>query len=123
MQEQVIVQELPPVVEQIQKYEASSTSTSSSSTSTISDAIAIMLNSLTNIDKEVERAAMLTRRMMDTPLPQPPMLEPPLPVPPMMEPVHPSAKRRRRTRYTTLQGIMEHAVYLAPNAWPTIRHA
>ena len=33
-----------------------------------------------------------------------------------------SAKRRRRTRYTPLPGIMEHAVYVAPSDWPQIRH-
>ena len=88
VQEQAIVQEILPHVEQIQEQivetidnEPSSTSTSSSSTSTIRDDIAVMLNSLHNMEKEVERAAMLTKRMMETPLPQPPM-----PEPPMMEP-------------------------------------
>ena len=117
MTEQIIVQELPPVVEQIQEHETSSTSTNSSSTSTIRDDIAV------NMEKEVERAAMLTKRMIQTPLPEPPMVEPPLPEPPMMEPDRTSAKRRRRTRYTPLPVIMEHAVYLAPNAWQPIRHA
>ena len=85
--EQVISQDIPLVVERMQEQivdtidvtpqgsqfgpNTSSTSTSqhdfisSSSTSTVSDVIAIMLNSLTNIDKEVERAAMLTKRMME----------------------------------------------------------
>ena len=58
---------------------------------------------------------MLTKRMMETPLPEPPMVENPLPEPPMMEPDRTSAKRRRRARYTPLPGIMEHAVLLAPN--------
>ena len=73
VQEQAIV---PPDVEQIQEQivetidnEPSSTSTSSSSTSTIRDDIAVMLNSFHNMEKEVERAAMLTKRMMETPLP------------------------------------------------------
>ena len=116
VQEQVIVQELPPVVEQIQEHETSSTST-------IRDDIAVMLDNLKNMEKEVERVAMLTKRMMETPLPEPPMVEPPLPEPPMMGPDRTSAKRRRRAWYTPLPGIMEHAVYLAPNAWPPIRHA
>ena len=34
-----------------------------------------------------------------------------------------SAKRRRRTRYTPLPGIMENAVCLAPSAWPPTRRA
>ena len=125
-----VVQEIPPDVEQIQEQfvetidnEPSSTSTSSSSTSTIRDDIAVMLNSFHNMEKEVERAAMLTKRMMETPLPQPPMPEPPLPEPPVMEHDRTSAKRRCRTRYIPLPGILEHAVYLAPNAWPPIRHA
>ena len=54
-----------------------------------------------SIEKETERMAMLTRRMME---------------PPMMESEGASAKRRRRTRYTLLLGIMENAVYLAPNS-------
>ena len=83
VQEQAIVQEIPPDVEQIQEQfvetidnepsssstSSSSTSTSSSSTSTIRDDIAVMLNSFHNMEKEVERAAMLTKRMMETPLP------------------------------------------------------
>ena len=98
--------------------EPSSTSTSSSSTSNIRDDIAVMLNSFHNMEKEVERAAMFTKRMMETPMPEPPMMEPP-----MVEPDRTSAKRRRRTRYTPLPGIMENAVCLAPNAWPPVRHA
>ena len=129
VQEQAIIQEIPPDVEQMQEQivetidnEPSSTSTSSSSTSTIRDVIAVMLNSFHNMEKEVERAAMLTKRMMETPLPQPPMVEPPLPEPPVVEPDRTLAKRRRRRRYTPLPRIMENAVYLAPNAWPPIRH-
>ena len=38
--------------------------------------------------------------------------------PPMVESDRASAKRRRRTRYTPLPGIMENAVYLAPSARP-----
>ena len=78
----------------------------------------VMLDSLKNIEKEVERAAMLTKRMMETPLPEPPMVEPP-----MVEPDRTSAKRRRRTRYTPLPGILENAVFLALSAWPPVRHA
>ena len=64
-----------------------------------------------SIEKETERAAMLTKRMP----------EPPLPEPPMVEPDRTSAKRRRRTRYTPLPGIMENAVCLAPSARPPTR--
>ena len=78
VQEQAIVQESPPDVEQIQEQivetidkEPSSTSTSSSSMSTIRDDIAVMLNSFHNMEKEVERAAMLTKRMMETALLEP----------------------------------------------------
>ena len=45
---------------------------------------------------------MLTKRMMETPLPEPPMVEPD----------RTSAKRRRRTRYTPLPGNMENATHL-----------
>jgi len=42
------------------------------------------------------------------------------------DPLHQSAVRtsakRRRTRYTPLPGILEHAVYQAPSAWPPVRH-
>ena len=129
--EHVIIQDIPPV-ERMQEQivdtidvtpQGSQFAPNTSSTSTVSDAVAIMLNSLTNIDKEVERAAMLTKRMMETPLPQPPMPEPSLPEPPMMEPDRTPAKRRRRTRFTPLPVIMENAVYLAPNAWLPVRHA
>ena len=109
---------LIPHIDEESTFNTSSTSTSSNSTSTISNAKAIMLDNLTNIEKEVERAAMLTKRMMETPLPEPPLVEPP-----MVVLDRTSAKRRRRTRYTPLPGIMEHAVYLAPSAWPPIRHA
>ena len=49
-----------------------------SSMLTISDDIAKMLDNLKNIEKETERVAMLTKRMMETPLPEPPMVEPPV---------------------------------------------
>ena len=75
----------------------SSTSTSSSSTSTISDDVAKVLDRLQKIEKATVRAAMLTKRMLETPLPEPQMVEP----------ERASAKRRRRTRYTPLLGILE----------------
>ena len=95
---------------------------SSSSTSTKCDDLANMLDSciellsssasqMESIEKATERAYMLTKRMMETPLPEPPMVEPD----------RTSAKRRRRTRYTPLPGIMENAVYLAPSPWPPTR--
>ena len=151
VQEQVIVHNIPPIVEQIQEQivetidvtpqgsqmalNTSSTSTSSSSTSTGTgcrlDEFARMLDScielltpvtaqIDSIEKETEKAAMVAKRMMETPLP-----EPPLPEPPMVEPssTTSSAKRRRWTRFSPLPRIMEHAVYLAPSAWPPIRHA
>ena len=37
-----------------------------------------MLDNLKNIEKDVERAAILTKRMMETPLPEPPLPEPPI---------------------------------------------
>ena len=127
VQEQVIVPEIPPVVERIQEqivatndvtqqrsqitFSTSSTSTSSSSTSTGSDELANMLELLTpmtaqieSIEKVTERVSMLTKRMMETPLSEPPTVEPPLPEPPMVEPDRTSAKRRRRTRNTPLTG-------------------
>ena len=55
---------------------------------------------LAGLKEELERAAMLTKRL----------LEPPLFEPPMVEPDRTSAKCRRRTRYTPLPGIMENAV-------------
>ena len=76
-------------------------------TTTISDDVAKMLDHLQNIEKAAERAAMLTKQMV----------EPPLPEPPIVEPDRTSPKRRRRTRYIPLPGIMENAVYLAPSAW------
>ena len=109
--------------------------TSSTSTRTDSlDALASMLDSclaqftpfatrMESVEKEIERVAMLTKRMLETPLPEPPLPEPPTVEPLMVEPDRTSAKRRRRTRYTSLPGIMEHAVHLAPSAWPPVRHA
>ena len=101
VQEQVIVPEIPLVVERIQEQivetidvtprgsqiilNTSSTSTSSSSTSTSSDRrldeFARMLDScielltlvtaqIDGIEKETERAAMLTKRMLETPSPE-----------------------------------------------------
>ena len=94
---------------------------SSSSTSTSNDrlgALASMLDScleqltpLAGLSEEIERIETLTKRLLETPLPEPPMVEPD----------RTSAKRRRRTRYTPLPGIMENAVYLAPSAWPPTR--
>ena len=49
---------------------------------------------------------MLTKRIMETHSPAPPLAEPPL----VESADRTSAKRRRRTRYTPLPGIMEHAV-------------
>ena len=151
MQEQVIVLDTSPIVERIQEgiveiidvtpqvsqmaLNTSSTPTSSSSTSTGTDCrldeFERMLDScielltpvtaqIDSIEKETEKTAMLTKRMMETPLPEPPLLEPPLPEP---SSTTSSAKRRRRTRFSPLPGIMEHAVYLAPSAWPPTRHA
>ena len=71
-----------------------------------------------SIEKETERAAMLTKRMMEPPLPEPPMTEPP-----MVESERTSAKRHRRTRHTPLPEILENAVHLAPSAWPPTRRA
>ena len=70
-------------------------------------------------EKETERAAMLTKRMMETPLPEPPMMMEPT----LMESERASSKRRRRTRYTPLPRIMENEVYLAPSTWPPARRA
>ena len=87
--------------------------------STFGDEIAQMLDHLKNMNKEVERAAMLTKRLMEPPLPEPPIVEPSLAESPGLT----SAKRRRRTQFSQLPGIMEHAVYLAPSSWPPVRHA
>jgi len=76
-----------------------------------------------SIEKATERASMLTKRLTETSLPEPPMVVPPLMEHPVVELDRTYTKRRRRTRFTPLPGIMEHAVYLAPNAWPPIRHA
>ena len=84
-----------------------------SSTSTNSDRdgeLANMLNScieqhtpLAALVKASRRIAMLTKRMM--------------------EPEQVPWKRRRRTRYIRMPGIMENATYLAPSAWPPTRRA
>ena len=71
-----------------------------------------------SIDKATERAAMLTKWMLETPSLEPPKVEPPV-----VESDRTSAKRRRRARYTPLPGIMENAVYLAQSAWPPTRRA
>ena len=77
------------------------------------------LTPLAAVGEEAERIEMLTKRMMETPSPAPPLVEPPL----VESADRTSAKRRRRTRYTPLPGIMENAVYLAPSAWPPTRRA
>ena len=53
-----------------------------------------------SIEKETERNAMLTKRIMEPPK--------------MMEPERVPWKRRRRLRYSPMPGTMEHAVYLVP---------
>ena len=68
---------------------------------------------------ELDEIETLTKRELEPPLPEPPIVEPSLAESPGLT----STKRRRQTRYTPLPGIMEHAVYLAPSAWPPIRHA
>ena len=66
------------------------------------------------IEKETERIEMFTKRRMETPSPAPPLV-----MSPLVEPAdRTSSKRRRRTRYAPFPGILQHAVYLAPNAWP-----
>ena len=64
------------------------------------------------IEKETERIEMLTKRMMGTPSPAPPLEEPPL----VESADRTSGGRRRRTRCTPLPGILEHAVFQAPNS-------
>ena len=66
---------------------------------------------------------MLSKLMLETPFPELPLPEPPMVEPPVVVPDRTSAKRRRRIRYTLLPGVMENAVYLAPSAWPLVRHA
>ena len=132
MHNQVHQEQIVPIVQPhaiFRKFHAEETTQSpleiftSSSTSTISDDVAKMLDRLQNIEEATERAAMLTKRMLEPPLMEPPMMEPPLLELPMMEPDRASAKRRRRTRYTPLPGILENAVYLVPSAWPPTRRA
>ena len=104
---------------EVTTLKTSSTSTSSSSTSTISDRrldeFASMLNSCIELltpetasTRRLKGLRRLPRRM---------------PEPPVVESDRTFAKRRRRTRYTPLPGIMENAVYLAPSAWPPSRRA
>ena len=88
---------------------------SSRSTSTTNDRLdelASMLDSCltpsASLNEELERLETITKL-------EPPMLEP--------SSATSSAKRRRRTRFSPLPGIMEHAVCLAPSAWPPIWHA
>ena len=71
------------------------------------------LTPLAGMSEETEMIEMLTKRLLETPLPGPPMVEPD----------RTSAKRRRRIRYTPLPRIMENAVCLAPSAWPPTRRA
>merc|ERR1719434_151645 len=66
-----------------------------------------MTAQIENIEKETERVVMLTKRMLEPPLPEPPMMEPPMMMEPtLVESERGSSKRRRRTRYTPLPGIM-----------------
>ena len=81
--------------------------------SSYKDVFSPLAAQMETIEKETERVAMLTKRMLE-----PPMVEPPL-----VDSDRASAKRRRQTRYTPLPGIMENAVYLAPTAWPPMRRA
>ena len=102
---------------------------SSSSTSTSNDRrldeFANMLDScielltpvtaqMVSIEKETERAAVLTKRMLEPPLPEAPMMMEPT----LMESERASSKRRRRTRYTPLPGIMENAENLPKRVAP-----
>ena len=129
VQEQVIVPEIPPIVERIQEQiiytidvlplgsQIASVRAPRRSVNLISPARAPRRPATTvlvhSLNEELERIETITKRL----------LEPPLPTPPMVEPDHTSAKRRRRTRYTPLPEILENAVYLAPSAWPPLRHA
>ena len=133
IQEQIGPERIEDLIEEQFNVEDTTLNTvgtsSSSSTSTRCDELATMFDScmqllspltahVGSIEKETERVAMLTERMLE-----PPMMEPPLMEPPMMESERASAKRRRRTRYTPLPGILENAVYLAPSTWPPARRA
>ena len=104
----------------------SSTSTSSDRLDEFANMLDSCLEQLTplaavgeRIEKETEGIELLTKRMLEPPLPVPPLAETPL----NQTAVRTSAKRRRRTRYTPLPRILEHAVYQAPSAWPPVRHA
>ena len=100
----------------------SSTSTSRKGLDELSSMLDSCLEQLTllaAIGGETERIEMLTKRMLETPLPVHPLVEPPL----VESADRTSAKRRRRTRYTPLLRIMENAVYLAPIAWLPTRRA
>ena len=88
--------------------------TSSSSTSTGNNRLDA-LEQLTELQKIVT----LTKRLLEPPLPEPSIVEPSLAESPALT----SAIHHHQTQYTRLPGIMKHAVYLAPSAWPPIRHA
>ena len=130
VQEQVIVQEIHSIVEQvleqivetiyfISKDSQFAPNTSSSSTSQFD--ITSSSSTSTGIEQftELGKIETLTKRLLEPPLVEPPILEPSLGESPDLT----SAERRRRTRYTPLLEIMEHAVYVVPSAWPPIRHA
>ena len=115
------------LIAEVTTLNTSSTSTSSDRrldefTNMLDSCIALltpMTAQVENIEKETERVAMLTKRMLE-----PPMMEPPKVMEPTLtESERGSSKRRRRTQYTPLPGIMENAVYLAPSAWPATRRA
>ena len=91
--------------------------------SSYKDVFSLLAAEMENIEKETDRVAMLTKRMLEPPLMETPLPEPPMVEPPLVVSDRASAKRRRRTRYTPLLGIMENAVYLAPSAWPPTRRA
>ena len=119
IQEQIV--EAIDVTPQASQMILNTSSTSTSMLDSCLEQLTPFAIEIESIEKETERVAMLTKRMLEPPLPEPPLPEPPMVEPPMLEPDRTSGKRRRRTRYTPLPGIMENAVYLAPSAWP-VRH-
>ena len=92
----------------------SSTSTSSSNRAvTTPNTIEVLSSSSTSTSRDrVDELSSKLDSWMETPLPVPPLVEPPS----VESTDRTSAKRRRRTRYTPLPGIMENGVCLAPVA-------
>ena len=106
-----VVEYLAPVIE----CGSSSSSAAHAARTRSENIIEQLTNMCERIEKRTEEVAMLAKCCAERPLP--PCLTSPT------DSKQVPSKRRRRTQYAPFPGALQDAVFLAPDAWPPVRHA